>query len=95
MYAPNAALKTPDLAPIQRRDVADLPPALIITAEFDPLRDEGYAYAERLKQARVPVEYRCFAGQIHCLLGLPPQATELRELDQLITATMGKILRKK
>lgn len=72
-----------------------MPPALIITAEFDPLRDEGYAYAERLKQAGVPVQYRCFAGQIHCLLGLPPEATELRELDQLITVSMNKALRRK
>lgn len=80
-----------EVAPIQRNDLTGLPPALIITAEFDVLRDEGYAYAERLRRAGVSVHYRCFPGQIHYLIGLPPEADELNEVDGLVIAAMRTV----
>jgi acetyl esterase/lipase len=52
-------------SPLRARDFSRLPPACIITAGFDPLRDEGRVYAERLMQAGVAVTYECFEGQIH------------------------------
>lgn len=46
------------------------PPALILTAEFDPLLDEGATYAERLRAVGVEVEYVCFEGTIHGFISL-------------------------
>lgn len=52
-------------SPILCEDFEGLPDALIITAGYDPLRDEGMAYARRLREAQVPVQYTCFEGTIH------------------------------
>lgn len=49
-------------------DLADLPPALVITAGFDPLRDEGQAYVDRLQQSGVEVEHVCYPDQIHAFI---------------------------
>lgn len=63
-------LLDPLAAPIQKRDLSGLPPALILTAGLDPLVDEGRCYAERLQQAGIPVQYRCFEGTIHGFLSM-------------------------
>jgi acetyl esterase len=55
-------------SPLRAREHSRLPSAYILTAGFDPLLDEGRAYAERLAQAGVPVTYECFEGQIHGFL---------------------------
>ena len=65
-YAPDAATRTnPYASPLRAADLSGLPPAYIVTAEHDPLRDEGFAYADRLRAARVPVEHRHYGSQIH------------------------------
>lgn len=57
---------------------------LLHTAEFDPLRDYGILYASKLGRFGVQVWDMCFAGQIHLLLGLPPEAEEIKEYETLV-----------
>jgi acetyl esterase len=57
--------RNPYLSPLEARLSPDLPPALVITAECDPIRDDGRLYAAKLKEAGVPVEHIEYSGMIH------------------------------
>jgi acetyl esterase len=67
---PGADAADPRVSPLRARRLARLPPALIHTAEFDPLRDEGRQYAGRLRRAGVRTRYRCHSGMIHLFYGM-------------------------
>lgn len=55
----------PRLSPLAQKDLSGLPPAIVVTAGFDPLLDQGEAYARKLKAAGVPVIYRCYDSLAH------------------------------
>jgi len=87
LYAPGQ-YKDPEVSPMLTEDLKGLPSAVIINAEFDPLRDDGFLYAAKLRKSGVKVWDKCFAGQIHMLLGLPSNAEEIKELETIVKTAM-------
>lgn len=66
----------PLVAPIRSKDVSNLPAAFVATAEYDPLRDQGEAYAEKLKDAGVPVYAKRLEKVTHGFVSTPSAATD-------------------
>jgi acetyl esterase/lipase len=67
-YADPQDRTNPKASPLRAPTLSDLPPALVVTCEFDPLRDEGTAYAEAMAAAGVPVRHLPCRGHIHTSL---------------------------
>jgi len=67
---PGADPADPRVSPLRGHDLGGLPPTIIHCAEYDPLRDEAQAYAERLRLAGAPVSCTCHAGMIHLFYAL-------------------------
>jgi acetyl esterase len=93
-YGTERDRRDPLVSPIHA-DLSGVPPALIIAAEFDTLRDEDSAYAERLREFGVHAEYRCYSGMVHGFLqmgGLVPQARRAA-LDDIARALSSGAVR--
>jgi acetyl esterase len=73
-------------SPLLAAELSGLPPALVITAECDVLRDEGEAYARRLEQAGVPVKAIRYAGMIHPFFSMPGAVPQARDAIEQVGA---------
>jgi acetyl esterase len=93
-YAPDVARRAePFASPIRAKDLRGLPQAIFVVAECDPLRDEGAAYAERLRQAGVPVTYIEYPGMVHAFMGwssvVPTGARAFKEVGAALRKALG------
>lgn len=79
----------PAAAPLLAPDLADLPPTLVVVAELDPLRDEGLAYAERLREAGVPTESTIYRGAAHGFWWMDGEMRQAEELTEQIARHLG------
>jgi acetyl esterase len=83
-------LANPHVSPLLAQSLNGLPPATIITAELDVLTDEGEAYAERLRQAGVPVNYTCYEGMIHAFWNLGGVLSSARKAREEVSTALGE-----
>jgi acetyl esterase len=92
-YLPNLYdRKSPEASPLLAENLAGLPPAFIIIAEFDPIKDEGKAYAEKLKKAGVQVQFKELKGVLHVAQG-PLMEDYMDKLNAEIAAELKFTLR--
>jgi acetyl esterase/lipase len=88
-YAPDEAEREhPDASPIRASDLSGLPPAYVVVAQHDPLRDEGLAYAAALESAGVPVTVAQYDDQIHAFFWL---VNVMESADRAVAEAGGAI----
>ena len=80
----------PHASPLRAPNLAGLPPATVLTAEYDPLRDEGRAYAQRLAAAGVPTQYTNYDGVFHGFFGMTEQLPRARQAIDEACAALRK-----
>jgi acetyl esterase len=89
-----ALVADPRVSPLRTADLSGLPPALVFTAGFDPLRDEGQAYAARLAESGVKTVHREFDSLIHGFVGMRgavPAAA--RAMDDMVAGLRHELAR--
>jgi acetyl esterase len=79
-------------SPLLHGNLAKLPPALVLTAGYDPLRDEGRAYADALSKAGVPTQYVCFERQVHGFITMGRLIDEANTAVALCAQAMARAL---
>lgn len=89
-----ADIALPECSPLKQKDLSNLPPAHIVTAGFDPLKDEGQAYAKRLEEAGIPTTHKCYEGFIHAFAHMnetsPAVEAALQEISDVIKSHLFK-----
>lgn len=97
-YLPESSRRSePEASPLHTENLAGLPPAIILTAEYDVLRDEGEAYAARLAEAKIPTDLQRYSGQTHgffTLLMLPGSELGFQQVVKGIKARIAQIRKK-
>ncbi|AKO92224.1 alpha/beta hydrolase [Priestia filamentosa] len=86
----NANPNNPLVSPVKETNLENLPQALVITAEYDPLRDEGELFAENLRKSGVHVETKRYEGVVHGFLGKFTHLDEYRDIYQRTGAFLNK-----
>jgi acetyl esterase len=81
----------PYASPLRAENLSDLPPALIITAEYDPLRDEGEAYGKRLQDAGVNVTLSRYPGMIHAFIRMTARLDKANDALDEIAGTLRDV----
>ena len=82
--------ENPYFSPLQEKDLGNLPDTLILTAEFDPLRDEGEEYARRLKEAGNYVELHRIPGALHGFFALGIKLFHVKESFDIMNKFLGR-----
>lgn len=77
-------------SPIRAANLAGVSPAVVITAECDVLHDDGARYAEALRGAGVPVEYKEFPGMIHAFFGMVPAVDDAMNAQRMVWAAFKR-----
>jgi acetyl esterase len=78
------------VSPLHHDDLSGLPPALVMTAEYDPLVDEGHAYVARLREAGVEVEHHQLPGLVHAGFAFTRLLPEAREYEATAIAALRR-----
>lgn len=92
-YIPDASRRTePEASPLYTPDLSGLPPAVVLTAEHDPLRDEGEEYAQRLEEAGVPVDFQRHTRQMHAFFALLMLPGSERGFQQVVKAVRRQVV---
>ena len=93
LYVPDRGdAADPEVSPLRAPDVSASAPALVFTAEYDPLRDEGEAYAAKLRDAGVDVEHTRAAGMVHGFLRMPGVIERANEAIDRVAARVREAL---
>ena len=92
-YAPDAATRNnPRVSPMRAASLAGLPPAVVVTAGFDILRDEGIAYVERLRADGVSVAHHHYPGTIHGFLWMQAAVDECGQMLRAVSGSLHGVL---
>lgn len=92
-YTPNVADRlNPEVSPIYHKDFKNLAPAFILTAEYDPLKDEGKEYADKLRDAGNIVLYKDYKALVHGFFNIPKLSDEAMQAYYDIQAFIKKVV---